>query len=201
MALDFKEYHSIAQNNREMIVNDEWEVEITVPSGIYAPPVQIINQRVQNVDLGIDMNIESLDAQLRGFNLTQAGHAQTAGALSFTLMDFEDMSLQYMFEEWATLMSNRGTRRSHRGEDYKTIVKFRQYNTTRQLIKSWIFYGCHPINNPQTEMSGFDASNRQNVGMLNWTLKYEHYERTIHSAPEGRLKQIADSKSTQPSKP
>lgn len=193
MPLDFKNYHSIAANNQEMIVNDEWEIEFKAPSGIYMPPMEIINQRVQNVDLGISMEIESLDAQLRGFNLTQAGHATTAGALSFTLTDFEDMSMQYMFEEWAILMSDRGTRASHRKSDYTTTVKFRQYNTTRNLIKSWIFYNCHPINNPHTEMSGFDASNRQNVGMLNWTLKYEHYERKLESAPETRLTQIVKS--------
>lgn len=190
MPLEFKNYHSIAANNREMIVNDEWEIEFKAPPGIYMPPMELINQRVNNVDLGISMEIESLDAQLRGFNLTQAGHATTSGALSFTLTDFEDMSMQYMFEEWALLMSDRNTRKSHRSEDYKTTVKFRQYNTARVLIKEWVFYGCHPINNPHTEQSGFDASNRQNVGMLNWTLKYEHYERDIKSGPTPRIEKF-----------
>ena len=190
MPLEFKNYHSIAANNREMIVNDEWEIEFQAPRGIYMPPMDIINQRVQNVDLGISMEVESLDAQLRGFNLTQAGHAQTAGMLSFSFMDFEDMSMQYMFEEWALLMSDRDTRKSHRKEDYTTTVKFRQYNTTRNLIKEWMFYGCHPINNPHTEQSGFDASNRMNVGMLNWALKYEHYSRDIKSGPTARITSV-----------
>ena len=190
MPLEFKNYHSIAANNKEMIVNDEWEIEFAAPRGIYMPPMAIINQRVQNVDLGISMEIESLDAQLRGFNLTQAGHTHTSGMLSFTLTDFEEMSMQYMFEEWAQLMSDRDTRKSHRSEDYKTKVKFRQYNTTRNLIKQWNFYGCHPINNPHTEQQGFDASNRMNVGMLNWALKYEHYDREIMSGPSQRITSV-----------
>lgn len=183
MALNFWEYEKIAENGREFLRNDLWDITlIRPPNGVYTPPNMIMNIRITDVNTGIDTTINKIEADIRNYNIQQATTVKTNGELTFTIMDREDMTMGHWIEDWSQAIVDRDTMTSGRKEDTSCDWLIRHYNTNRVIIKELLFLDCQPTTNDQGEAT-YASGTGDNMGELQLAFFYQHYKRLRLSAP------------------
>jgi hypothetical protein len=178
MALDWLSYHKVAEDGREFLRTDIWDFTfLTRPTGVYMPPDENLIIRCTEFSTSIDTSIESMEAEIHGFVILQPVKSNKAdGTFSMKFIDREDMSIQYMFNEWADKIMKKDTKATGRKLDLTCNLVFRQYNTNRQVIKQLTFYNCFPTAYPQGEDS-FGAEGTANGGEYDIEFRFEYYDR------------------------
>lgn len=183
MALDFLNYDKMRENGREFLRKDHWEASfITTPGVVYVPPQGLLNLRVTSFTTAIDSEISGIEADLRGYNVKQKGKVKTSGSITLTMIDREDQSLAYMKDSWAEAICGRDTMFSNAKSDLVADIKLTMYNSSRIPVRTLTFYSCQPNENELNEVDFADDASA-NLGELSLTLDFEHYRRSILSAP------------------
>jgi hypothetical protein len=185
MALDFLNYHKIAENGREFLKTDIWEFKfISLPVGVYVPPIENLALRCTEFSVSIDNSIESMEAEIRGFTIFQPVSSNKAdGTFSMKFIDREDMSIQYMFNDWADKIMKKETKATGRKLDLTCTVSLTQYNTYREPIKVLTFYNAFPTTASEMGESSFGSDRVANGGEYDIEFKFEYYERDRNSVP------------------
>ena len=85
-------YHD---NNKEFLRGDMWEFKfLNVPKIVYYPGDDIINARLNSVNVGIDYSVGGIEKRMRGgWNIYQRTSQNTNGTLTLSLVDKEDQAL------------------------------------------------------------------------------------------------------------
>nr|DAD63929.1 MAG TPA: Baseplate wedge protein [Bacteriophage sp.]DAK44524.1 MAG TPA: Baseplate wedge protein [Herelleviridae sp.]DAM52837.1 MAG TPA: Baseplate wedge protein [Caudoviricetes sp.]DAM87474.1 MAG TPA: Baseplate wedge protein [Bacteriophage sp.]DAN33174.1 MAG TPA: Baseplate wedge protein [Caudoviricetes sp.] len=185
MALDFLKYQKIAENGREFLRTDIWEFSfVDRPTGVYMPPDENLLIRCTDFNVSIDNSIDRMEAQIRGFTIYQPVTSNKAdGSFSMRFIDREDMSIQYMFNDWADKIMEKETKKTGRKLDLTCTVMLKQYNTHRQVIKTLVFYNAFPTTASEMGESSFGQDATTNGGEYDIEFQFEYYERQRNSVP------------------
>lgn len=179
--LDFIEYSTIKDTNKEFLRNDLWDLEFTVkPNAVYFPGDLIIRTRLISFDPGTPNSLEPLEHNIRGFQIKQRARQKTDGSMTLTFVDREDHAISYFIQDWFDKISDRATQVGVRKEDYVAEIKYTIYNSSRVAIKELIFHNCMPADKGLPENGTSDVGSNSEVTL---NLDYEHYERTFLNAP------------------
>lgn len=164
-------------NNKEFLRGDMWELKfINAPKIVYYPGDDIINARLNSVQVSIDYSVTGIEKRMRGgWSIQQKTMQNTAGQLQLSFVDREDCSISYWATDWRNKISDPDTKYSFRKDDLVADIQLVITNAQRIDVKTLTFWNCQfqdaPLNeNGETE----SESDRADVSIA---LTFEHYER------------------------
>ena len=162
-------------NNKEFLRGDMWEFKvIAAPKIVYYPGDDIINARLNSVQVGVDTSVTGIEKRMRGgYAIYQQTNQTTSGNLTLSFVDKEDQAITYFLDDWRQKISDRETKYSFRKDDVVMDCKLFITNAQRLDVRELTFYNviiqdAGIDNNGQAEAE----SDRSDVTM---SAKFEHY--------------------------
>lgn len=162
-------------NNKEFLRGDMWEFKVlSAPKIVYYPGDDIINARLNSVQVGIDTSVTGIEKRMRGgYAIYQQTNQTTSGNLTLSFVDREDQAITYLLDDWRQKISDRETKYSFRKDDVVMDCKLFITNAQRLDVRELTFYNviiqdAGIDNNGQAEAE----SDRSDVTL---SAKFEHY--------------------------
>jgi len=175
--MNFIEYETYKDNNKEFLRGDMWEFTFTNPPKIvYYPGDDIFKARLNQINLGIDTSVTGFEKRMRGnFVIFQNTGQQTSGQITLQFTDREDQAITYFADDWRQKTADRDTKYSFRKDDLVADAKLVITNSSRLEVRTLHFYNCQ-IQDAGIDENGAaeDGTDRAEVPI---TLKFEHYTR------------------------
>jgi hypothetical protein len=166
-------------NNREFLRGDMWKLSFTqAPKIVYYPGDEILNGRLNAVNVGIDTSSNGITKRMRGgWDIYQQTSQNTNGTLSLQFVDREDQAITYWLDDWRQKIADRDTRYSFRKDDLVANVKLVLTNSSRITVRSLEFFNC-VITDAQIDENGATESETDRADVV-LSMKFEHYSRTF----------------------
>ena len=162
-------------NNKEFLRGDMWEFKVlSAPKIVYYPGDDIINARLNSVQVGVDTSVTGIEKRMRGgYAIYQQTNQTTSGNLTLSFVDREDQAITYFLDDWRQKISDRETKYSFRKDDVVMDCKLFITNAQRLDVRELTFYNviiqdAGTDNNGQAEAE----SDRSDVTL---SAKFEHY--------------------------
>lgn len=176
--MNYVNHTTLKENNKEFILNTLWEVSFTqVPAAVYYPGDSIIFSRLTGFTPSIDSAITGVEAVIRGFTIMQKTSQKTNGTLSMDFMDREDQAISVFIYDWGTKISDPDTKFSFRKEDTVAEITQTIFNTSRQPIRSNVFYNFQPTTNGGLKEDGVSDPDAGNNSEVTIEGDFEHYKK------------------------
>ena len=179
--MKFIDYQRYRDNNKEFLRGDMWEFKmVNAPKIVYYPGDDLINTRLNSVQVGIDYSTTGIEKRMRGgFTIAQRTSQNTSGTLTLQFVDREDTAITYWVTDWRNRISDMDTRYSFRKDDLVADCSLTITNSSRVAVKKLYFYNClyqdAPINENGEEASETDRAD------VTLTMSFEHYHRIEHN--------------------
>lgn len=180
LPMDFINYESYKDNNKEFLRGDMWEFRfIEPPKIVYYPGDEIFLSRLNQVNLGIDTSVTGFEKRFRGnFVVFQRTGQSTSGQITLQFTDREDQAISYFVDDWRQKIADRDTKYSFRKDDLvASKAELKVTNAQRLVVRHLNFYNCI-IRDAGLDENGTaeDGTDRSEVPL---TLDFEHYERVF----------------------
>lgn len=176
--MNFIDYqNTYKDSNREFLRGDMWELKIVnAPKIVYYPGDDLINARLNSVQVGIDYSATGIEKRMRGgWNIQQRTNQNTGGTLSLSFVDREDSAITYWVTDWRNKIADPETKYSFRKDDLVCDIQLWITNAQRIDVKHLNFYNCQFQDASINENGELESeSDRADVPL---TLTFEHYER------------------------
>ena len=166
-------------NNKEFLRGDMWEFKfLNAPKIVYYPGDDIINARLNSVNVGIDYSSNGITKRMRGgWDIYQQTSQNTNGTLSLSFIDKEYQTIPYFIDHWSQKIADRDTRYSFRKDDLVGDCQLFITNSSRIDVRTLTFYNVVIQDGTIDENGALESeSDRADVTM---TLKFEHYSRNF----------------------
>lgn len=168
-------------NNKEFLRGDMWEFKIVPPKIVYYPGDDIINSRLNAVNIQLDSSVNGFEKRTRGnFVLRQQTGQSTAGNITLGFIDKEDQAISYFVDDWKQKIADRDTKYSFRKDDI-VCERCEMFitNSSRLDVRTLTFYNCVIIDAPLDENGAdMDGTDRADVQL---SLFFEHYDRNFNN--------------------
>lgn len=176
--MQFIDYeNTYKDNNKEFLRGDMWELKcLNAPKIVYYPGDEILNARLNSVQVGIDYSSTGITKQMRGgWRIEQRTNQNTSGTLTLSFVDREDCSITYWVTDWRDKIADPDTKYSFRKDDLVSDFQLIITNAQRIDVKTLTFYNCQFQDAPINENGELDSeSDRADVTL---SLTFEHYNR------------------------
>lgn len=176
--MSFINYTKIYRDdNKEFLRGDMWELKITPPKIVYYPGSDIINARLNQVNVSIDSGVSGFEKRMRGnYVIYQKTGQSTSGSLTLGFIDKEDQAITYFADDWKQKIADRDTKFSFRKDDLVCPeIELIFTNSTRISVRRLKFYNCIIADAPFDENGvAEDGTDRSEVQI---SMNFEHYER------------------------
>lgn len=175
--LSFIDYNKYRDDNKEFLRGDMWQFSfINAPRIVYYPGDDIVNARLNQVNVGIDYSVNGFEKRMRGnFSIIQQTGQNTSGTLSLGFIDREDQAITYFLDDWHQKIADRDTKYSFRKDDLVADCQLEFTNSSRIKVRTLKFYNCILADRTIDENGvAEDGSDRADVQM---TMRFEHHER------------------------
>lgn len=177
--MQFIEYDNYKDDNKEFLRGDMWEFKFTsAPRIVYFPGNDIINKRLNQINVGIDTSVNGFEKRMRGnYSIIQKTGQNTSGTLSLGFIDREDQAITYFLDDWHQKVADRDTKYSFRKEDLVANCELTITNSSRLSVRTLTFFNCI-IADKTVDENGVaeDGSDRSDIQL---TLQFEHYNRNF----------------------
>ena len=173
--IDYK--NTYRDSNREFLRTDMWEWKwLNPPKIVYYPGDELINARLNSVQVGIDYSVTGITKMMRGnWRIEQRTGQSTSGSVNLGFVDREDSSITYFVTDWRNRISDPEVRYSFRKDDLVSDADLYITNAQRVDVKVIHFYNLQFQDAPIDESgSADDSGDRADVSL---SLSFEHYER------------------------
>lgn len=176
--MQFIDYeNTYKDNNKEFLRGDMWELKcLNAPKIVYYPGDEILNARLNSVQVGIDYSATGITKQMRGgWRIEQRTNQNTSGTLTLSFVDREDCSITYWVTDWRDKIADPDTKYSFRKDDLVSDWMLVITNAQRIDVKTLTFYNCQFQDAPINENGELDSeSDRADITL---SLTFEHYSR------------------------
>lgn len=173
--------NSYREDNKEFLRGDMWELEFTSPPSIvYFPGNELINRRLNSVNVGIDYSVSGIEKRMRGgYSILQQTNQNTSATLSLEFVDREDQAISYFVQDWRNKIADPDTKYSFRKSDWVCDVTLHITNSSRLDVRTLFFWNCVPTEATLDENGQTDAETDRSNVMLG--LRAEHYQRKFEN--------------------
>ena len=169
------------ENNKEFLRGDMWELKfLNAPKIVYYPGDNLINARLNSVQVGIDYSVNGFEKRMRNnYVIYQQTGQNTSGTLTLSFTDREDQALTYFVDDWRNKIADRETKYSFRKDDLVCDLQLYLTNSSRIDVRTLTFWNCI-IQDGSTDESGQaeDGTDRSDIQL---SLKFEHYSREFNN--------------------
>lgn len=176
--MQFIDYeNTYKDNNKEFLRGDMWELKcLNAPKIVYYPGDEILNARLNSVQVGIDYSATGITKQMRGgWRIEQRTNQNTSGTLTLSFVDREDCSITYWVTDWRDKIADPDTKYSFRKDDLVSDWQLIITNAQRIDVKTLTFFNAQFQDSPINENGELDSeSDRADVTL---SLTFEHYSR------------------------
>ena len=177
--MSYVEYTGYKDDNKEFLRGDFWHFSfLNAPKIVYYPGDKIFNQRLTQVNVGIDNSVNGFEKRFRGnFVAYQKTGQNTSGTLSLSFIDREDQAITYFLDDWHQKIADRDTKYSFRKDDLVADCTLELLNSSRIKVRTLTFFNCI-IADKTFDENGVaeDGSDRSDVQL---TMNFEHFDRTF----------------------
>ena len=176
--MDFIDYtNTYKDNNKEFLRGDMWELKWTPPAIVYWPGDDIINARLNAVNVQINYSVSGIQKRMRGnFTLYQQTGQETSGTLSLSFVDKEDQAISYFITDWRNRIADPDTKFSFRKDDLvANEIELIITNSSRVSVRRLKFYNCIILDGTMDE-NGMDQDGTDRAD-LQLSMAFEHYQR------------------------
>lgn len=175
--MSFIDYQgSYKDDNKEFLRGDMWEFEfINPPKIVYYPGKDLINKRLNSVNISINTSTNGFEKRMRGnYTIMQKTGQMTNGQLALAFVDKEDQAISYFVDDWRQKIADRDTKYSFRKDDVVADCKMILTNSSRKTVRTVNFWNCI-IDDAPLDMNGVaeDGTDRSDVQL---TMSFEHYD-------------------------
>ena len=168
-------------DNKEFLRGDMWELKfLNAPKIVYYPGDNLINARLNSVQVGIDYSVNGFEKRMRNnYVIYQQTGQNTSGTLTLSFTDKEDQALTYFVDDWRNKIADRETKYSFRKDDLVCDLQLYLTNSSRIDVRTLTFWNCI-IQDASTDESGQaeDGTDRADIQL---SLKFEHYSREFNN--------------------
>lgn len=179
LKMNFINYQNYAAGNKEFLRGDMWEFTMEPPAIVYYPGPEIINQRLNQINLGIDTSVNGFEKRMRGnYVIFQRTGQQTSGQITLQFTDREDQAISYWVDDWRQKIADRDCKYSFRKDDVTAKeATLSITNAQRLTVRTLKFYNLI-IRDAGLDENGTaeDGTDRAEVPL---TMDFEHYERVF----------------------
>lgn len=143
--MKFIDYTSTYRDdNKEFLRGDMWEFQwMNAPKLIYYPGDDIMNARLNSVNVAIDSSVNGFEKRMRGnYVIRQQTGQSTSGNLTLSFIDKEDQAISYFVDDWKQKIADRDTKYSFRKDDLVADCKLIITNSSRIGVRTLTFYNC-----------------------------------------------------------
>jgi len=177
--MKFVDYEkSYRDDNKEFLTGDKWEFRfVHAPSIVYYPGDDLINRRLNNVNVSVSGSVNGFEKRMRGnFTIIQKTGQDTRGSLSLGFVDKEDQAISYFIDDWKQKIADRDTKYSFRKNDLVADCQMIILNSGRQKVRTINFWNCI-IDDASLDENGVesDGSDRSDIQL---SMSFEHYTRS-----------------------
>lgn len=166
-------------NNREFLRTDMWQIFfLNPPKIVYYPGDDLINARLNGVQVGLDYSVNGFEKRMRGnYVIHQRTGQQTNGTLTLNFVDREDQAITYFADDWRQKIADRETKYTFRKDDTVADLRLVITNAQRIKVRTLEFYNCLIQDAPLNENGDAeDGGDRADVAM---TMTFEHHSRVF----------------------
>lgn len=178
--MDFIDYeNTYKDDNKEFLRGDMWQLQWTPPRIVYWPGDEIINARLNSVNVAINYGVTGIQKRFRGnFTISQQTGQDTSGTLTLSFIDREDQAITYFATDWRNKIAEPDTKYSFRKDDLVSDKITMIYtNSSRVGVRSIDFYNCILLDSPLDENGAdVDGTDRADIQM---SLFFEHHRRSF----------------------
>lgn len=178
--MDFIDYvNTYRDDNKEFLRGDMWELKWTPPAIVYWPGDEIINARLNAVNVALDYSVTGIEKRMRGnFVIRQQTGQSTSGTLTLSFIDKEDQAISYFVTDWRNRVADPDTKYSFRKDDLVApLVTLILTNSSRISVRTIDFYNCIILDAPLDE-SGADQDGTDRAD-IQLAMAFEHYQRNF----------------------
>lgn len=178
LPMSFINYENYRDDNKEFLRGDMWEFKfIDAPRVVYFPGHEIINRRLNSVQVGIDYSATGIEKRMRGgFTISQRTSQNTSGTITLSFVDREDCAITYWVTDWRDKIADPDCRYSFRKDDLVAHeCQLTITNSSRLEVKVLSFYNCYFQDAPTNE-NGEEASESDRAD-ISLSMSFEHYHR------------------------
>jgi len=168
-------------NNKEFLRGDMWEFKfLNAPKIVYFPGDDIINARLNSVNVGIDYSSNGITKRMRGgWDIYQQTTQNTNGSLTLSFVDKEDQAITYFLDDWRQKIADRETRYSFRKDDLVADCQIFFTNSSRIDVRTLTFFNCIIQAGNVDENGALESeADRADVTL---EMKFEHYSREFNN--------------------
>lgn len=175
--LNYINYETLSENNREFLRSDTWDFEFTQPAAaVYFPGNALLKARTQAVNPQFPVGLGQMTAVIRGFQINQTTiSGTTAGTISIDYMDREDQAMMAWLDDWRDKCGTRENRYAFRKEDTIAQGRLVIMNSSRKPIREYEILGIQPQDVGNGLNPSLTSDDPQNVGAISATFAFEHY--------------------------
>ena len=175
--MDYLNKDNMLSMNNEVRSSFEWEaILVKPPRGFYCPPDHKFRVGTKGI-AGLEVPKSTIGwAEMRGnYRVGLPGLTTvTLDAVSFTLVDFEDLSFTTFLSDAMTAYNDPKTRQSLRRKDLVMDWQFFSLSQDRVPLMRWSLYNCYIMDfTLPLDMSGTERTPQYEVNM---TIGCEFYE-------------------------
>lgn len=168
-------------NNKEFLRGDMWEFKfLNAPKIVYYPGDDIINARLNSVNVGLDYSSNGITKRMRGgWDIYQQTTQSTSGTLTLQFVDKEDQAITYFIDDWRQKIADRETRYSFRKDDVVGDCQLFITNSSRIDVRTLTFYNVVIQSGDMDENGALESeSDRADVTL---SCKFEHMSREFNN--------------------
>ena len=178
--MKFIDYTSTYKDgNREFLRSDMWQLFfLNPPKIVYYPGDDLINARLNGVQVGLDYSVNGFEKRMRGnYVIHQRTGQQTNGTITMNFVDREDQAITYFADDWRQKIADRETKYTFRKDDTVADLRLVITNAQRLEVRVLEFYNCIIQDAPLNENG--DAEDGGDRADISITCTFEHHSRSF----------------------
>lgn len=175
--LNYINYETISENNKEFLRSDVWDFQFTQPAAaVYFPGNALLKARTQAISPQFPTQIGQMTAVIRQFQIQQSTiSGTTAGTIGIDYNDREDQAIMAWLDDWRDKCGDRQNRYAFRKEDTVAQGRLTIYNSSRKPIREYELLTMQIVDPGNGLNPSLTSDDPQNVGQISASFSFEHF--------------------------
>jgi hypothetical protein len=176
--LNYINYQTIREGNKEFLRNDVWDFEFLVPpNSAYFPGNNLLKTRMTGIEPQFPTGLTDLTATIRGFTIGQAIYSgTTSGSVTLGFVDREDQAITVFIDDWRDKLGTRENRFTFHKMDTNAEGRLIMMNGVRKPIRIYTLHSLQPLEGAGTLNISYGSDDPVQSGICQLPLRFEHFE-------------------------
>lgn len=174
--LQHRDYLRVAEGNLELIRNDLWDIDITMPTAVYNPGTELLKVRLTSVETGQVSEPVLIEKKILGHTVYSPGGRDSSPAeVTLNFIDREDQAITFMINDYRDQNADARTSFGRHKSELITSLVVTFYNTLLKPVRKITYYDGMYGGSTLPNAIGEHGSDNSEVAL---NIKFQHHEVT-----------------------